>query len=391
VVDLSDPALYADGPPHALFARLREDEGVHGHRLPDGRTTWWALRHHDVQEVARHPRLYSSARGGIVVDDLSEEQLAMLRQTVLAMDPPQHTAVRKVLVPHFRARVMGRLDEQIREVCTATLDRVLDAGECDLVHDVAAPLPTQVLGVLAGIPEDERTMVHELAEQITGGAGPDGDGYTPSIKLALYGAQLAARRRQDPTPDIVTVLVETPFEGRLLEDIEIGSLLVQLVTAGNDTSRTLLGNTVDALLDHPDQLEAVRKDPDLIPGAVEEVTRWANPLHYFRRTATADARLGDAQVEEGDKVVMVYTAANRDPRVFADPEAFDVRRHPNPHVSFGFADHFCLGVHLARLLARIFLAELLSAAATIERTGPVVRQQSNLTNGLARMPVRLAR
>lgn len=391
MVDLADPVLYADGPPHELFARLREAEGVHGHPLPDGRTSWWVLRHHDVQDVARHPLLYSSARGGIVVDDLSDEQLVMLRQTVLAMDPPRHTAVRKVLVPHFRARVMGRLEDQIRDVCTATLDRVLGAGECDLVHEVAAPLPTQVLGVLAGIPEDERAMVHELAEQITGGAGPDGDGYTPSVKLAVYGAQLAARRRQDPTPDIVTVLVESPFEGRYLDDIEIGSLLVQLVTAGNDTSRTLLGNTVDALLDHPDQIEAVRKDPDLIPGAVEEVTRWANPLHYFRRTATARARLGGVEVAEGDKVVMVYTAANRDPRVFADPEDFDVRRHPNPHLSFGFADHFCLGVHLARLLARVFLRELLASASTLERTGPVTRQQSNLTNGLMRLPVRLAR
>ncbi|HVU71508.1 MAG TPA: cytochrome P450 [Mycobacteriales bacterium] len=390
MVDLSDPALYADGAPHELFAQLREDEGVHAQRLPDGRTTWWVLRHHDVQDVARHPLLYSSAKGGIVIEDLSEEQLAMLRQTVLAMDPPQHTNMRKVLVPHFRARVMGQLEDQIRAVCRQTLGRVVGAGECDLIHEVAAPLPTQVLGVLAGIPDDERSMVHELAEQITGGAGPDGDGYTPSIKMALYGAQLAARRRVDPTPDIVTVLVETPFEGRNLEDIEIGSLLVQLVTAGNDTSRTLLGNTVDCLLDHPDQLEAIRKDAELIPAAIEEVTRWANPLHYFRRTATADARLGDAEIKDGDKVVMVYTAANRDPRVFTEAEDFDIRRHPNPHVSFGFADHFCLGVHLARLLARVFLDELLTAAPTIERTAPKQRQPSTLTNGLTRLPVRLA-
>jgi cytochrome P450 len=390
-MDLGDPKLYADGAPHDLFARLRREEGVHGQRLPDGRTTWWVLRHADVHAVAREPRLFSSARGGIVLDDLTEEQLTMLRQTVLAMDPPRHTVLRAQLVPHFRARVMAELEPQITRVCADTLERALDAGPVDLVHEIAAPLPTQVLGVLAGVPEDERAMVHGLAESITSGAGPDADGVTPSVRMAMYGARLAARRRTEPGDDLVTVLLGLELEGRALSDIEIGGVLLQLVTAGNDTSRTLLGNAVHALLAHPAQLAAVRADPALIPGAVEEVTRWANPLHYFRRTATAPATIGDTRVAEGDKVVMVYTSANRDESVFADPDTFDVRRHPNPHVSFGFADHFCLGVHLARLLARVFLRELLAAAPELELAGDVVRQQSNLTNGLARLPVRLHR
>jgi cytochrome P450 len=166
---------------------------------------------------------------------------------------------------------------------------------------------------------------------------------------------------------------------------------VQLDPAGNDTTKTMLSSGTYELVRHADQLQALRDDYSLIPAAVEEMLRYCNPLHYFRRTATQDVELGGKQVRAGDKIAMMYTSANRDPATFVDPEQFDIRRSPNPHLSFGIGAHFCLGAHLARLEAKIFFEELLSTFRTIELAGEPARVRSNLNNGFKRMPVRLAR
>lgn len=187
------------------------------------------------------------------------------------------------------------------------------------------------------------------------------------------------------------MLLASEVDGHPMTDVELGSFFVQLVTAGNDTTRTMLSSGLLALLQHPDQLEALRADPSLAPGAVEEVLRWANPLHYFRRTATDDTQIRDRSVRAGQKVVMVYTSANRDEDVYSEPHRFDIRRDPNPHLSFGAGEHFCLGVHLARLEGRVFFTELLATFATIELTGTPRRQCSNLNNALKSLPVRLGR
>jgi cytochrome P450 len=176
-----------------------------------------------------------------------------------------------------------------------------------------------------------------------------------------------------------------------MTDIDFGSFFVQLVTAGNDTTKTMLSSGLLALLQHPDQMAQLRDDPSLVSSAVEEILRFANPLHYFRRTATADTELRGQAIAAGDKVAMYYTAANRDPDVFADPHRFDIHRNPNPHLSFGIAEHFCLGVHLARLEGRVFLEELLAAFPVVELTGEPKRVRSNLNNALKSLPVRLAR
>jgi cytochrome P450 len=166
---------------------------------------------------------------------------------------------------------------------------------------------------------------------------------------------------------------------------------VQLVTAGNDTTKTMLSSGLLALLEHPEQLDALARDRSLVAGAVEEILRFANPLHYFRRTASADTVLHDVEIKAGDKVAMYYTSANRDEDVFDEPDRFDICRTPNPHLSFGVAEHFCLGVHLARLEGRVFFEELLSTFSTIELTGEPKRVRSNLNNALKSLPVRLTR
>jgi len=208
----------------------------------------------------------------------------------------------------------------------------------------------------------------------------------------MYAIQFASVRRQEaPREDLTTLLLETDFNGRYMTDIDFGSFFVQLVTAGNDTTKTMLSSGLRVLLDHPDQLADLRADRSLVPGAVEEILRYENPLHYFRRTATADTELRNVEISAGDKVVMFYTSANRDEDVFDDGQRFDIRRSPNPHLSFGIAEHFCLGVHLARLEGRVFFEELLSTFPTIELTGEPVRIRSNLNNALKALPVKLAR
>ena len=174
-------------------------------------------------------------------------------------------------------------------------------------------------------------------------------------------------------------------------DVDFGSFFVQLATAGNDTTKTMLSSGLLALLRHPEQLAELRADPSLIADAVEEILRWENPLHYFRRTATTDTELGGVEITAGDKVAMYYTSANRDEDVFDDPQRFDIHRRPNPHLSFGIGEHFCLGVHLARLEGRVFFEELLTTYSSIELIGEPVRTRSNLNNALKQLPIRLGR
>ena len=208
--------------------------------------------------------------------------------------------------------------------------------------------------------------------------------------MAMYAMGFAARRRKmAPQDDLTDLLLGSEFDGHLMTDIDFARFFVQLVTAGNDTTRTMLSGGLLALLQHPDQMAMLRSRPELIPSAIEEVLRWANPLHYFRRTAMVDTELGGQRIAAGDKVAMIYTSANRDEEVFDDPQTFDITRNPNPHLSFGIATHFCLGVHLARLEGRVFFEELLDRWSTIALIGEPKRQRSNLNNSLKTLPVRL--
>ena len=210
--------------------------------------------------------------------------------------------------------------------------------------------------------------------------------------MAMYAIEFAAARRdQPPQEDLTSLILGSEFGGAPMSDVDFGSFFVQLVTAGNDTTKTMLSSGLLALLQHPEQMDELRADRSLLRGAVEEILRWANPLHYFRRTATADTELRSVPIKAGQKLAMVYTSANRDEDVFTDPHRFDIHRDPNPHLSFGIAEHFCLGVHLARLEGRIFLETLLDTFGTIELTGEPRRTRSNLNNALKELPVRLAR
>jgi cytochrome P450 len=390
---LHRPETYVDGPPHDLFTRLRQEEPVVFQEM-DGEPGYWAvLRHADVVHVAKHPEIFSASEGGVVIEDLDPASLEQMRDMLLAMDPPRHTAYRRPIAPEFKARVIAEMEGRIRTITREILDRAdAKGGDLEFVHDVCAHLPSQVVGELMGLPREDWPAIHAMAEQNSGGQDPDiaeaADRSNSSMDMAMYGINFAATRRAMPEQgDLTDLLLGGEFDGSQMTDLDFGRFFVQLVTAGNDTTRTMLSGGLLALLQHPEQLAALRADNSLIPSAVEEILRWANPLHYFRRTAVVDTELGGASISAGDKVAMIYTSANRDEDVFDDPQAFDITRNPNHHLSFGIATHFCLGVHLARLEGRVFFEEVLNRWATIELNGTPSRQQSNLNNSLKSLPV----
>jgi cytochrome P450 len=390
------PDVYVDGPPHELFEELRRTEPVYWQDMPHEPGYWAVLKHADVVHVAREPVLFSASEGGVVLENLEPERLAMMRNMLLAMDPPRHVDYRRPLADSFKSRAIARLAERIHAICREIMAMAAEKGDVEFVHDVTSSLPSQVIGELMGLPREDWGFIHELAERNTSGQDPDlneGDDYgNASMEMAMYAIQFAASRRNgEPREDLTTLILASEFGGQPMSDIDFGSFFVQLVTAGNDTTKTMLASGLLALLQHPDQLAELRANPALISGAVEEILRWANPLHYFRRTATADTEIRGTPIKAGDKVAMYYTSANRDEDVFEDPHRFDIHRDPNPHLSFGIAEHFCLGVHLARLEGRIFFTELLATFPSIELTGEPKRTRSNLNNALKSLPVKLSR
>ena len=401
-IDIYDPDLYVEGPIHEIFAELRRTDPVHWQDMPGEPGYWAVLKHEDLRHVAKHPEIFSAEVGGVVLEDMPPERLAETRNMLPMMDPPRHNAFRQPMADPFKARVINGMEGRIRAMCRAIFDQVgTDASgggsDVEFVHDVAGNLPSQVVGELVGIPRDDWAQIRRWAEMSTSSQDTEivGDSYSTAdgnVEMAIYAMQFAAQRRtEEPKEDLTSLILAGNFGGNAMTDIEFGSFFVQLVTAGNDTTKTMLSSGLEALLMHPDQLAELRADRSLIPGAVEEILRWANPLHYFRRTTLQDTELNGVEIKQGDKVAMYYTSANRDEEVFDDAQAFDIHRSPNHHLSFGIAQHFCLGVHLARLEGRIFFEELLDTFPVIEQTGPSRRIRSNLNNGLKTLPIHLER
>jgi cytochrome P450 len=392
---LGDPDSFVDGVPHDLLTEMRRTTPVAWQTLEDGSGFFAVLTHADVIRVARNPQVFSAREGGVVLEDSSVESLEMSRDMLVAMDPPRHAQYRKPLVDNFKAKVIDGLESQIRSICRDIMRETLEAGPLvEFVHDVAAPLPTRVIGRLMGLPEEDWAYIHDLAERMLAGQDPgviaDSAGAS-LLDMARYAMSFAAtRRRQQPRPDLTTVLLNGDFGGHLMTDADFGSFFVQLVGAGNDTTKTMTCSGIVALMQHPGQLAELRADPGLTAGAVEEILRWVNPIHYMRRTAIQNTELSGTPIEAGQKVAMYYTSANRDETVFTDSQQFDIHRHPNPHLSFGIGEHFCLGVHLARLEGRVFFEQLLAAFDSIELAADPVRLRSNLNNAYRYLPVRLS-
>ncbi len=397
-IDLGQGSTWLHDEREVFFRRLRQELPVSrqcGIPFLAGTTDWdwWAVtRHADIMEVSRHPELFASGRGGTNIGDIPDE-LAEFLGSIINMDAPRHTKIRRLISTGFTPRQIANLEETIARRAKAIVDAIAGQGECDVVRDIAAPLPLQVICDMMGIPPEDEQRMFELSNVILGFGDPEyvltvGDLVNAGMELFQYGLQLAEQRLREPRDDIATALVHAEVDGERLTPSELGSFFVLLVVAGNETTRTAISHGIWALTQFPDERQKWLADPQGVGhGAVEEIVRWASPVIHFRRTATADTELGGQRIAEGDRVVMLYLSGNRDSAVFDEPDRFDVTRTPNDHVAFGAGGpHFCLGANLARREIRIMFDELLARLPTIAVTGEPDRLRSAFINGIKRMP-----
>jgi len=394
-IRLDDPAAFVEGVPHEWFRILRAEAPVYFHEERDGPGFWCLTRYDDVKQVSRNPRVFSSWLGGTNLLDLPEPDLNAVRAIMLNMDPPQHVKFRRLVQRGFTPRRVEQMRPRVREIARRIVDDVASKGECDFVADVAAKLPLEVICDMMGVPERDRHGIFELSNRLIGFDDPEfqtseQDGKIASAEMFTYALHLAAKVMADPEPGdtLVHRLLSADVDGERLTELEFSSFFLLLAIAGNETTRTVTSWGMHAFIEHPDQSERVRRDPSLLPSAVEEVLRFAPAVHCFRRTATRDTTIRGHAIPAGAKVVIWYPSANRDESVFRDADRFDVTRQPNPHLSFGIGEHFCLGAHLARMELQEIFRELLRRIPDMELAGPPRRLRSNFVNGCKQMPVR---
>jgi cytochrome P450 len=372
-IDLLQPALYHRGVPHGLYAELRRRGPVLWHprthdTASDADIEFWAvIGHPEVQQVSRDAHTFSSCDGSTIVPFPPEQRGRM----IVTKDPPEHTRMRRLVHAAFTPRMIARLEVQIAEWTERILDRAEGRDELDFVADIAYELPMQVIADIVGIPEAERPEVFRITEIMVRSWDPQ-YGFTrehrDAAQKALFDRARALNRakRAHPTDDVWSILANSE-----LEESELELFLLVLAAAGSETTRNALTQGMMALLDHPDQLQDLRNDATLLPTAVEEILRWSSPVICFARTATRDVELGDQAVRAGERVALFYPSANRDERVFTEPDCFDIRRSPNPHVAFGGGGaHLCLGASLARMEIQVMFGQLLRRFSTIEISGP---------------------
>jgi cytochrome P450 len=392
---------WENGPPLELFKRMRSKCPVHWTsevtELPQAKGFWSVTRADDVHAISRDWETYSSERGGVVViDEVFPIELA--RAMFIGMDPPKHDRLKALFQAGFTPKRIAAHEQAIREIVTGTLDRLEGRETCDLVTDVAQPAVSRVIGSFMGIPEEDDATWAELMNMALAANDPD---YSPSVEdveatiqeavqqIFARCSELIAARRENPTDDLTTVLVNAEVEGQKLEEHEIVMGFFLLVAAGNDSTKATYSSAMRALMENPDQRQLLVDDPALVPGAVEEALRMFPAFAHFRRTATKDVELGGQQIKEGDKVVMWYASSNRDESRYEDPDRFDVHRNPD-HQAFGAGGrHFCLGAALARLELKILLEETLARYPNIEMDGEPVYVESGFLNQLKTLPVRL--
>ncbi len=376
-----DRAFYA-GDPFPELAELRANEPVYH----DPAGMWALLLHEDVVWAERHPELLSSANGS--------RPRSFPQSSMIDSDDPLHKRRRGIVDRGFHPRPIAEEERRIRETTVELIEEVAAKGECDVVRDLAGPLPMIVIGDMLGTPRERTSELQHWSDVMLSGA--DGPENTTQAVLDAYAAFVAmmdaiiADRKQAPDDDLISALVRAhPGDDQLNREEIIGESLLLLI-GGNETTRNVISGGLDALMRFPDQKHRLIDDPAKIPNAVEECLRWVTPVINMARTATTDVQIKDKTIPAGDQVLLMYASANRDEHVFDDPDTFDVARTPNPHLAFGHSAHFCLGASLARLEIRVMLEEILARLPDMRLANPqapVERTRSSFIRGITTLPV----
>ena len=391
---LHDPEAFARGFPHDTFRALRDDDPVSHHDHPTWKRGYWVVaRHADVQRVSRDSATFRNAPHPFIDADMPEDGGAM-SELLISQDPPLHSKLRKLISTGFTPRRVGELERRIRDRVDGIVTSLADAGECDLVTDIALWLPLHVIADLVGVPESDRKQVFEWTELTFGfddSVSPD-ERAEAATAMYLYADELCEQRRAEPRDDLMSVLITADVNGETLTQMQIDLFFMLLQNAGSETTRNLITTGAMVLLAQPDQLEMLRSDLAMLSTAIEELLRWVSPVMQFTRHAATDTEIAGQAIAAGDRVVLVYPSANRDERAFADADCLDVTRQPNDHVAFGAGGpHYCLGANLARIEARIMFESLLTRFVGLEVAAApedLPRVHSNLIDGYAHVPVR---
>jgi beta-dihydromenaquinone-9 omega-hydroxylase len=382
--DPLDPEVLAD--PYPSYRALLQGPALHYNRR---RALWFLCRYEDVRAGARANDELSSA-----------ESVARYRARLpmmLTVDRPEHTRLRRVVSRDFTRDAMERSREEIGRIARDAIGRMLAAGETDAVAELASPLPVAVIAHVLGVPAVDLPDFRRWSDRVVEGFGvAPGTGSLGSslsvlgatVKLRSYFLEQFERRRRSPGPDLLSRMLASSEDGRLTED-ELFWFGFMLLVAGNETTTSLLGTMLLSLARHPEEWAKLRDDPDLVPSAVEEALRHTSPIQGLYRTALSDYRVGPASIPAGGRVLLLYGAANRDPRKFPQPDDFLIERNPTDHLAFGSGIHFCLGAHLARLEGAIVLRELVERVEAIELAGEPSWNPNPSLRGLSRLPVRL--
>ena len=383
---LHDPQFHA-GDPFPAFRELRTQAPVYWHPTPG----FWALtRHEDVVAVSRDPETFCSSRG-ILLSDI--ERPVVPRQSIIYIDPPEHAKYRKLVQPAFSPGRLRALEERIAQLVRELLSGIEEGRPTEFVEAFAAPLPLLVIADMLGVPGADRARFKRWSDAIIeAGTLPSPENMSQSVELLDYFGKVIDERRERPGDDLISVLVHSEIDGECLEDFDLMMFCMTLLVAGNETTRNLLSHGALALASYPDQCVLLRRDTTLLPRAVEEMLRWGSPVSSFMRVATRETQIRGTSIREGDRLLLLYAAANRDEDVFgADAEDFSAVRDASRHVAFGFGEHFCLGAQLARMEARIAFAQLLARFGRWQLAGEVKRLPSLFMRGIVHLPLSLSR
>ncbi|MDL9936465.1 cytochrome P450 [Gordonia sp. ABSL1-1] len=396
--DFTDPDLLERGMPIQEFAELRKTAPVWwnaqvpgtGGGFHDG-GFWVITKHADIRDISKNSQLWSTNANGAIIrlpEYVTADQIEFTKALLINHDPPEHTRLRKIVSRIFTPKSVNSLHDKL---LASAKQIVADAAAKDtgnFVDDVAIHLPLQAILDLIGVPDADRARIHELVDAIINSDDPDQtiDPATANAELLGYAYAMAEERRKNPTDDITTTLIEADIDGEGLTEIEFGFFVILLITAGNETTRNATTHGMNAFFDNPAQWELYKKERPST--TVDEILRWATPVHAFQRTALADTRIGDVDIAKGQRVGLFYSSANYDEDVFANPFEFDITRDPNPHLAFGGnGAHFCIGANLARLELNLIFNAIADTLPDISRISEMRRVRSGWLNGVKELGV----
>ncbi|HEV7789980.1 MAG TPA: cytochrome P450 [Pseudonocardia sp.] len=391
-IDLLSSKSFAEGHPVEQYRWLRGNSPVYWHDEPDGPGFWAVTTYDLVREVSKRPDVFSSAAGGIMINDFPPEELEFFRTMILVMDPPKHSFYRRLVGGLFTPKRAALWTDSIGDTVRAILDEVCERGECDLVEDIAGKLPSYVIAELLGIPRADGERLYVLTEIMHSAPDVVTDAQRSAAmgEITGYAAQVRSDKLANPGDDLASRLVIAEVDGRRLTEQEFSSFFLLLVNAGGDTTRNLISGATVSLLRRRPLFERLRDESaTLMPTAVDELLRFHSPVIYMRRTAVHDTVLGGVQIGAGDKVALYYGAANGDPAMFDHPDELVLDRTPNEHVAFGAGGpHFCLGSHFGRIEAHQMMSQLLARFGDLELAGEPTWLASNFISGPTHVPVR---